>query len=1240
MRSWQKPGVYLMLASMIYQLVPPQRAGAEHPLGRFTRLVTETYHGKEPPTCADGAIEDLAEYIDWLEHHVDKYGSVVTKQPDVWGESRWTRHRFEYEKVLANELWRFEPKLQAAIRRSDQAFLGMALSLQAAATGDSAPVPTTGGLDAAGKPTANSFAEVNLTMSDPFLPVAGAGSVPAGAPAIVRTAPFAELTGAKYAFPDPTLSIEPTVELDQLSRYINHLHELRRINEGDDIGDAPGYALNLVRIPVSILPGKMTQTGFGAEVTIIAEPYLGPDLLPTTFRTMVINDLVDLLAPVVTHWANQPIVLRVTNATSATDHQSFAPAAAMESEEVGGATNLPPSELESLSYAEVTQAWRDAAATTESGEADNVDANSDNREENIAKRNAAIAFVNNNIVSQNVPNTSASVLNNRRSRTPIPLSQVVEVIGERELKELVAKIRETIGQEPTSSPHIHYMDVRNFLRAELEAAYDFLVTSENATLWEQHCTPQLATVIHGRRMTSVELLRASFYCELGQEKLYPKSPCKPVAAPERAFESTIQPDPIIDAPTIPSAPQADPSVPDLPSEPGPVIELNPVTPPESPRPSADPFGVIQPNHADLSSNYISLESIALASTFNEASPVAEKLPKLELIATPEAEISRAIPTAPSIPCNPDQQFARLYELPPCDDCARVTDGKPMCQTVTGILAWSIMVEAALLDERLHDDIRETAGLKGAPLPADVCVPFFGPNPPPEARDIFNEYVRHRWPIHVFALDPVNQEQNVADEFSRRRELQVALSLAFAADQIGAQALMRHARRLEWDMATIALNRTAVGFSHGSDTFGWRFFPRFQSPPTSSGVEALCETMLGGPSREKDLNSRQIEPGMRECTAIVIMPSFVPYATFDVRTNWFKLANPKNAALTVKDTMKLSRAVTAMRNGRALYAQCEHCYREGEVRRLLRRVDQLDRELPLQTMQVQIPYENTAGGFEVFNSGVTELAPELIGFYGEPGINPNGMTEMFLVGDGFSVHDTRVIAGNREVEFELISRQLMRVQLPGPLLTLKENNMHAPGDDADHRVVDVHIATPYGVSSHLMIPVAPLGQATQPAAAPLDIAFANNSILRYAYKTTLTNTSPPVATLTFAPTRLDNGPISVQMPFATPTPPSVLTVNFSVFDMQGKQLDGAVSVDNLQLNINTGHYEVTAPAFLKLTNTNAGVEKILSDFIKPQLQASMGAFPAVGGTTRYILRGQLQNGVPVGNDIAIEVTRTQ
>ena len=55
-------------------------------------------------------------------------------------------------------------------------------------------------------------------------------------------------------------------------------------------------------------------------------------------------------------------------------------------------------------------------------------------------------------------------------------------------------------------------------------------------------------------------------------------------------------------------------------------------------------------------------------------------------------------------------------------------------------------------------------------------------------------------------------------------------------------------------------------------------------------------------------ARRLEPGIRECYAIVIMPSFVPYTTFNFSTNWFKLKNPKCKELDSTDAMRLSRLV--------------------------------------------------------------------------------------------------------------------------------------------------------------------------------------------------------------------------------------------------------------------------------------------------------------------------------------------
>ncbi|MFM7244050.1 MAG: hypothetical protein ACKO40_07725, partial [Planctomycetaceae bacterium] len=284
-------------AAALLTLLPAAAAPARE-FGHVLRTFAAPFkaaHRTPPPPVADPCVEDLARQIAWIEHHLACYGSIVAKQPDVWGQSRLTRARLEYEEEMRKQLGQFTERTSAAIRRSDQAYLGMALALQSASgrrrTAADVAMP-----DAAG-----SASVINTIQG--LIPSGNEAAGRAEPVVIARTAPFALPPNAVgMQFDNDAVSLEPTVHLDQLSRYLNHLNELRRVNEGDDSADAPGYALNLVRIPVSVLPGARTRKGHGAEITVIAEPCLGEDLLPATFRSLVINDLVDVIAPALT-WA-------------------------------------------------------------------------------------------------------------------------------------------------------------------------------------------------------------------------------------------------------------------------------------------------------------------------------------------------------------------------------------------------------------------------------------------------------------------------------------------------------------------------------------------------------------------------------------------------------------------------------------------------------------------------------------------------------------------------------------------------------------------------------------------------------------------------------------------------------------------------------------------------------------------------------------------------------------------------
>ncbi|MEI8384027.1 MAG: hypothetical protein WCJ09_28200 [Planctomycetota bacterium] len=384
------------------------------------------------------------------------------------------------------------------------------------------------------------------------------------------------------------------------------------------------------------------------------------------------------------------------------------------------------------------------------------------------------------------------------------------------------------------------------------------------------------------------------------------------------------------------------------------------------------------------------------------------------------------------------------------------------------LAWAIIYKSTLLNQQLMDDMNKVAADQGQACHlGDQWYEFYSPKPMQGEPSLFAQYVRARWPIHVFAIDPMTADQNVADTFSRRRDMQLALSLAFTSGQIGAQNFTRYARRLELDMETIALNRTQVGFSHGSDTFGWRFYPRVQSPPTEGNAKVLFRDLLiGGPSRNAELNTMKLEPGARECVALVIMPSFVPSVRFDTRTNWFKLSNPKHKEFDLQTNVQLGTDITCLREFSS-YCQNDPSVRGTDLALLLRTVDQLEHRLPLQTCVSQVPFELTHSGHTLFNRGVSDLGPRLRGYYGEPGAKDKNIS-VAVIGTNFSVSDTQVIAGNvllnnggPNSQVMLLSREVMLLTIP--VEALKEGNK-----------IDVHVATPYGVSNHLDIhlPVPP------------------------------------------------------------------------------------------------------------------------------------------------------------------------
>ncbi|HEY2157764.1 MAG TPA: IPT/TIG domain-containing protein, partial [Isosphaeraceae bacterium] len=109
--------------------------------------------------------------------------------------------------------------------------------------------------------------------------------------------------------------------------------------------------------------------------------------------------------------------------------------------------------------------------------------------------------------------------------------------------------------------------------------------------------------------------------------------------------------------------------------------------------------------------------------------------------------------------------------------------------------------------------------------------------------------------------------------------------------------------------------------------------------------------------------------------------------------------------------------------------------------------------------------------EIFESRGGNLAPTLRAWHGQP---PDGTTDasVMIEGRGFSVHDTRVVVGNTPADAVPISRTVLLVKISANAQTMT-------GPDG-LSYYDVNVATPNGVSNHLLIEVRRGSQARREA----------------------------------------------------------------------------------------------------------------------------------------------------------------
>lgn len=998
----------LMIGSCLAATILPGLATAQSP---FLEKVFKPLkrNGHPPATRSDPAVEELAKNLDWLEHQLEQWGSVVPKTPDIWGDARLTKYRREVEEQLQKQVSTFAfGQISGVQETRDIASLESDLKIGAnetTPTGVFDPIPL------------NLPTEMQVTNKD--------------------------------------VQVEQITQLDQLKRYLDHLNELRRINEGDDISDTPGYSLNLVRIPISILPGQRTREGFGAEVTLNVQPVYDELLLANTFRDLVINDVIDQIAVPVTQFINQDTkkarqVVKLFDLSINTEKYL---------EQIRDFVSRRP-HLYDLGQ---VQAIKDGLGTSTGFQFYEI---STGKIISIPRDYSELKQFCHEIALIEAVRSKLSAAAIEKQELLTAGKETIQ----RGLQELRAA---PVASTESASPFKLGPDIASALQRVRNMSQTDPDLAQPENIQDMSVTLQTALTETSKGLEQVEKDLKAY-----QEKAEVSEKVLTFADENGLIDFALDLNrlALTDLTVTPSNSRRS----TLPYPPRHLIRN--IGFEEMAAILTDIFTAFEQDVINRKIVHLTDVQSYLRDELTAAYELLAQTDLADIWLEAEASqsrLARAVRLRDHSAIDTERNLFISHLSSDSGNDALVTNEGAVVEfkdrfqvedRSTRALAWAIFIESMLLNERLKESIRNTLG-------DDQCaesMTFYGPRPSPEACDQFSRYVSVRWPLRVFTVDPVVSEQNIDSTSQVFRQSQLLVAASFASGKVNANSATRMLRKIQRDMATIDLNRTVVGFAHGDQTFGWRFYPRFQVAPVEGNAKVLFRDLIGGgPTDEQLLRSRKIEPGMRECLAIIVMPSFVGRATIDSRSSWFRLDSPKHSALSHQETVQYSRSIETMKYHAQACVRCPDLYRDGEVSRLLSRVEQLSNQLPAQTLSFAVPTENNLGGFEILSAGTGELAPELLGWYGAPGYSTENGAHFFLAGDNFSVHETSLIAGNQVIPstaIRMLSRQILEVRLPANLPFVTDNRMNDSDEDTYAGYIDLHLATPYGVSGHLLIPV--------------------------------------------------------------------------------------------------------------------------------------------------------------------------
>jgi hypothetical protein len=378
--------------------------------------------------------------------------------------------------------------------------------------------------------------------------------------------------------------------------------------------------------------------------------------------------------------------------------------------------------------------------------------------------------------------------------------------------------------------------------------------------------------------------------------------------------------------------------------------------------------------------------------------------------------------------------------------------------VVNILSFALRIQAAGVNRRLKQDMADQDPELNPLVLKQIS--FFEPEPSEQALQAFQKYVDMKWPLRVYAIEPVIAQQNVADAFSRRKFSAIDLVGSTYGGPLKAFTGIEAQRQAADDETAIRLNPTMVGFGAGQSTFGWIFYPRLQTNGGKRG-RLVTDVALLATGRVPDPigGDQSIEPGQRECTALIEMPNFVPKIEFVTVANWFRTSEVGDGQKSDLEKAAVLGRKLVLAEEALNRAKVEGHYRPEEYQIATERLKQLKNMMPTQRMAVRVPFADNQNDARIFCSHGSQLRPTLTGWHGNSPLEGEETT-LFLEGMNFSIHDTHVVAGGKHISAVLVSRQLLEVTIPKDACPTP----NAQGTS----LLDINVATPNGVSNHLLI----------------------------------------------------------------------------------------------------------------------------------------------------------------------------